>query len=97
MSDLDDEILDNLHCCDDPESRVEAIKQAFTDAGYVNTKSVGFEGFSVKNLMTGQAWYNRFLKEYDANEHPMVKDSSIIREQVFPIAKRAAGLEVSND
>lgn len=44
------------------------------------------------NVMTGQEWYERFVSEYEANDAPMIKDATVIREQVFPIAKKASGL-----
>lgn len=71
---------------------IAKIHQAFADAGYVNTKAVGFEGFTVKNLMTGQEWYDRFEKAFpgDGLMQPYID----IREQVLWAAKRASGLEL---
>jgi hypothetical protein len=66
------------------EWEAKAIKD-----GWVNTKSVGFEGFTVSNLMTGQAWLERFEKEVDA----MGMEPPIVDGAYLDAAKKAAGID----
>jgi hypothetical protein len=44
-------------------------------------------------ILTGQDFYDRFWQIYNEERNPQLADSTIVREQVDKIAKRAAGLE----
>jgi spore germination protein YaaH len=75
----------------------ETIKQAFIDEGWVNTKSVGFQGFTVENIMTGQEWYDRFDqnlkgKIFAFDENGSEKIIAAVNA-CHEAAKKAAGIE----
>lgn len=76
---------------------IAEIKQAFAEAGYLespitpDTKSIYAPTITNEHrtFMTGQEWYNRFEKEYDAID----PDWEVpIPSETLAAAKRAAGL-----
>lgn len=85
------------------EAVLAAIKQAFSEAGYVNPKEmfaeyqregkIVIQAIDTENnyapVMTGQEWYDRFDKE-------MTKDWNgegyFIYKAIMKVAKKAAGL-----
>ncbi|SRR6266496_1970383 len=75
---------------------VELIKQAFKDAGWVDTNAIGLQGFTVNNIMTGQAWYDRFSHELQSSNSDLVCDDGTLAtwaDFYLKAAKRASGLE----
>lgn len=71
----------------------EVNHQSKTIAEIVNENLADIK--KVHHLMTGAEWYARFWHEYDQPEGrgPQVADSTIVREQVDKIARRAAGIQ----
>lgn len=78
----------------DVDGAITQVIQAFKDAGWVNTKAVEFEGFTVDTLMTGQAWYDRFEKEIGKFNYDHRGSTDIYwSDELQKVAKKAAGLE----
>lgn len=76
MSDLDDGLVNILSGLPDPDGGIsagdmeyalDAIKQAFTDAGYIDKHLLDYPGELKKqlNYYSGQEWYNRFIAALD--------------------------------
>lgn len=109
MNNLDDklkEILNgyfegaSIEPINDDQDKVAAItdiRQAFADEGY--EKRVLGRDFTarvdMKEVMTGQEWYDRFGREYpmypDTNQQSHLLQSKI-REEALEAAKRASGV-----
>lgn len=82
-----------------------AVKQAFIDDGWSDKPwtAVTKDGYSqideqhdvIKQLMTGQEWYDRFEKEYTTPYVVIGKDGveGEIRVNPLEAAKKAAGIE----
>lgn len=103
MSDLDDKIRGALEGTDtfvlDPSSEyLGRIKQAFIDAGWLRTVDVSLPAvtpYIPEPLMTGQEWYDRFIRELPA---PFPLEAGDPQEAVdyYAVklsAKKAAGIE----
>lgn len=83
---------------EDRDEAVEAIKQAFKDAGYRHNMAAGYWSREAERegLMTGQEWYDRFDQQMGGKVFPWVKsDDEVINilSIVQDAAKKAAGIE----
>jgi hypothetical protein len=78
------------------QGALQAIKQAFMDNGW--EQKVGeLRGVRVvvdPNLMTGQEWYDRFIKEFNSNlAGNTYFNEADLRAGLSDVAKKAAGIE----
>lgn len=107
-SDLDKKlssIIDDLVIKDsDPDFMgtdlvVEQIKQAFKEAGYeiIPTDTIPTFKSYLKQVMTGQEWYDRFEDKLDITINYRTADEyqgkMKLVEQIKRCARRAAGIE----
>jgi len=76
---------------------IEKFKQAFADAGYSRSALAGIAAkMQIHGMMTGQEWYERFVKELGTYiEHGPGGDSSGFRanSEAHAAARKAAGLQ----
>lgn len=81
------------------KNAIAQIKQAFADAGWLNTNQTNAMmtlAAQFSNRMTGQEWYERFEKEM--HFHIAAKDLDrgyevLDRMAILKAARRAAGIE----
>lgn len=97
------------HCCgqsgcSDAASDIEQIKQAFIDAGYVQIPQVEMERDPTNNrptfytvngkeVMTGQEWYDRFVKIANGDEKHSDLTGWSEWDTIEIVAKKAAGIK----
>lgn len=116
MNDLDDKLRDIIDTArDDPadiydEQFVSQLKQAFADAGYVDSKLAHHQVrmLNDKGYMTGQEWYDRFVKEFEkpfkrtftAAEQKRANElgkEQIVCDWAYAAAQRAAGIDTTTE
>lgn len=96
MASLDDKlrgIIGNGYDRFDVEKAIAQIKQAFADEGWIKPEGADLIADVLDDMMTGQEWYDRFMKELPDSIDLVHPDREVFdRRWAITAAKKAAGL-----